>query len=92
MKIEVMGGDLSKDEVSFYIEKIKRDNPDKLIKEVTIKVNGDNVDMEYKYDSKPFVRIRRITGYLVGDLSRFNDAKRAEVDDRVKHMLTQESP
>lgn len=33
-----------------------------------------------------FERIRRITGYLVGDLSRFNDAKRAEEHDRVKHM------
>ena len=32
-----------------------------------------------------FERIRRITGYLVGDLSRFNNAKRAEVNDRVKH-------
>lgn len=33
----------------------------------------------------PFERIRRITGYLVGTLDRFNDAKRAEVEDRVKH-------
>ncbi|MDU4961056.1 MAG: anaerobic ribonucleoside triphosphate reductase [Sporomusaceae bacterium] len=32
-----------------------------------------------------FERIRRITGYLVGTLDRFNDAKRAEVRDRVKH-------
>jgi ribonucleoside-triphosphate reductase len=32
-----------------------------------------------------FERIRRITGYLVGTLDRFNDAKRAEVEDRVKH-------
>ncbi len=31
-------------------------------------------------------RIRRITGYLVGTLDRFNNAKRAEVGDRVKHM------
>ncbi|QNL43328.1 anaerobic ribonucleoside triphosphate reductase [Oscillibacter hominis] len=36
-----------------------------------------------------FERIRRITGYLVGTLDRFNDAKRAEVRDRVKHSLTQ---
>ncbi|MEG1559690.1 MAG: anaerobic ribonucleoside-triphosphate reductase [Clostridia bacterium] len=35
-----------------------------------------------------FERIRRITGYLVGTLDRFNDAKRAEVADRVKHGLT----
>ena len=33
-----------------------------------------------------FERIRRITGYLVGTVERFNNAKRAEVRDRVKHM------
>ena len=32
-----------------------------------------------------FDRIRRITGYLVGTIDRFNDAKRAEVKDREKH-------
>ncbi|MBR4681453.1 MAG: hypothetical protein IKP03_10195 [Fibrobacter sp.] len=32
-----------------------------------------------------FERIRRITGYLVGTVDRFNNAKRAEVNDRVKH-------
>lgn len=34
-----------------------------------------------------FERIRRITGYLVGSLERFNDAKKAEVKDRVKHTV-----
>lgn len=32
-----------------------------------------------------FERIRRITGYLVGTLDRFNNAKKAEVQDRVTH-------
>lgn len=36
----------------------------------------------------PFERIRRITGYLVGTLDRFNDAKRTEVEERVKHPET----
>ncbi|MBR1528894.1 MAG: anaerobic ribonucleoside triphosphate reductase [Oscillospiraceae bacterium] len=36
-----------------------------------------------------FERIRRITGYLVGTLDRFNDAKRSEVEDRVKHDITE---
>ena len=35
-----------------------------------------------------FERIRRITGYLVGTLDRFNDAKRAEEKDRVKHCIS----
>ncbi len=34
-----------------------------------------------------FERIRRITGYLVGTLDRFNNAKRAEEKDRVKHNV-----
>jgi anaerobic ribonucleoside-triphosphate reductase len=34
----------------------------------------------------PFQRIRRITGYLTGTLDRWNDAKRAEEKDRVKHF------
>lgn len=35
-----------------------------------------------------FERIRRITGYLVGTLDRFNDGKRAEEHDRVKHSAS----
>lgn len=38
-------------------------------------------------EKEPFERIRRITGYLVGTLDRFNNAKRAEEGDRVKHDL-----
>ena len=43
--------------------------------------------MEKVNDGKgiKFERIRRVTGYLSGDVSRFNNAKRAEEKDRVKH-------
>ena len=34
-----------------------------------------------------FDRIRRITGYLVGGMNRWNNAKRAEERDRVKHTI-----
>jgi ribonucleoside-triphosphate reductase len=37
-------------------------------------------------DEAPFERIRRITGYLVGTIERFNNAKRAEESERVKHL------
>ena len=36
---------------------------------------------------QPFERVRRITGYLVGTLDKWNDAKRAEERDRVKHNV-----
>ncbi len=38
-------------------------------------------------DDVAFDRIRRITGYLVGTIDRFNNAKRAEVNDRIKHNI-----
>ena len=47
--------------------------------------DGENVKERFWFVPVKFQRIRRITGYLVGDLARFNDAKRAEVRDRVKH-------
>ena len=37
-----------------------------------------------------FERIRRITGYLVGTVDRFNNGKRAEEHDRVKHGVDKE--
>ena len=39
-------------------------------------------------DDVPFERLRRITGYLVGSLERWNDGKKAEEHDRVKHNVT----
>lgn len=45
---------------------------------------GRNADDDEHY---PIERIRRITGYLVGTLDHFNNAKAAEVRDRVKHSI-----
>lgn len=45
----------------------------------------DFINLEYDLKNQPFHRLRRITGYLVGTLDRWNDGKRAEENDRVKH-------
>lgn len=79
---------LDQKEINQYVEYVKglEQNNDKEIEELTIKLVGDEeVELQYEASSVPFERIRRITGYLVGTLDRFNDAKKAEVEDRVKH-------
>ncbi|MEG0076694.1 anaerobic ribonucleoside triphosphate reductase [Anaerorhabdus sp.] len=48
-------------------------------------INDECPQCHRKEEEIPFERIRRITGYLVGTLDRFNNAKLAEVRDRVKH-------
>ena len=87
MKVNVIGTQIPQEEIDAYIEHGKQKYPDKVIKEITIKVDGDFVDLKYDFDDVPFDRIRRITGYLVGTIDRFNDAKRSEERDRVKHTL-----
>ena len=87
MTVTVTGGTLAQTEINAYVESLKAQNPDKYIKTVDFTVDGEYVDMKFTYEDVPFERIRRITGYLVGTVDRFNDAKRAEVEDRVKHTL-----
>lgn len=69
-----------------YRKKIEDDNPGYTVTYLDINVQGDDVELTAILSAVKFQRIRRITGYLVGDLSRFNNAKRREVDDRVKHI------
>lgn len=47
----------------------------------------ENKDKEMVGKGVGFERIRRITGYLVGTVERFNDGKKAEEHDRVKHSF-----
>ena len=52
----------------------------------SVEEDGEFVNLNYEYEQVPFERIRRITGYLVGDMRHWNNAKRAEERDRVKHL------
>lgn len=88
MNIEVKGAEISEKEKQAYVDHILKKNPGRTLKLLKIEVDGDYVNLTYEFDSlPPFDRIRRITGYLVGSTDRWNDAKRAELHDRVKHGL-----
>lgn len=73
-------------EVEAYISRGRALEPNKKLVAIDITIDGDEAEIYYKYEPVKFERIRRITGYLVGTLDRFNDAKRAEESERVKHM------
>lgn len=79
--------DISEEEKQAYVNYMQKKYPDIKSGTLDILIDGDYVDLDFSPDAVPFQRIRRITGYLVGTLDRFNDAKRAEVNDRVKHGI-----
>ena len=84
VEITVTGADLAQNEIQSYVDYLEEKNGRKLFR-LNIDVDGDFVDLSYKLSTVPFERIRRITGYLVGTMDRWNDAKTAEEADRVKH-------
>ena len=77
--------DIDQKEKQGYIDYVKGKNPKKIIKYIKVTLDGDFANLEYEVEEEPFDRIRRITGYLVGDTRYWNNAKKAEERDRVKH-------
>lgn len=87
MNINVIGEQLPQEEIDAYIEYGKNKYGNRNISGMTVKTDGEFVDLKYEFADVPFDRVRRITGYLVGTLDRFNNGKRAEESDRVKHSV-----
>lgn len=86
-------GQVTKDQIT---EEMKNWNYDPLhyscLVEIGVKLLPDEKSAKAYYDDHKqeghnFERLRRITGYLVGSLERWNDAKKAEERARVKHSI-----
>ena len=77
--------DISEEEILRYIKFLQKRLSDPL-RSLTISLTEDGrVALNYTTQGQKFERIRRITGYLVGTIDRWNNAKRAEEQERVKH-------
>ena len=85
MSVQITGN-ASEKEAMAYVDYLEEKYNRKL-KTLDINLDGDYADLSYTFTNVPFERIRRITGYLVGTMDMWNDAKTAEEADRVKHDL-----
>lgn len=74
----------SEKEAELYLNEAQQRAGNQQIKAVTIHREGDYADLDICFQPRSFERIRRITGYLTKTDS-FNDAKLAELGDRVRH-------
>lgn len=86
-EVKVINSEIPDAEVMLYVDYVRKKYGVCPVS-MELKLCGDEVEMKYELPkSIPFERIRRITGYLVGTLDRFNDGKKAEEHDRVKHSV-----
>ncbi len=88
MVVNVIGGTISDEEKQAYMNYVINKYADQKITELNITLDGEYVDLKFKFEPYNFERIRRITGYLVGTLDNWNNGKRAEEKDRVKHDVS----
>lgn len=87
VSVTVLNGTIPREEAEAYVAR-GRELYGNGLTEIIAKLDPadpDMIDLEYIMMGKPFHRLRRITGYLVGNLGRWNNGKRAEERDRVKH-------
>ena len=82
----VITGNADPKEAQAYVDYLEEKYNRKL-NSLEINIDGEYADLNYEFSHVPFERIRRITGYLVGTMDNWNDAKFAEQNDRVKHSL-----
>ncbi len=86
MSVAVTGNAPLREQMAYvsYLEK----KYNRKLKSLNIDVDGDFADLHYEFEAAPFERIRRITGYLVGTMDQWNNAKACEEADRVKHAVS----
>ena len=80
---------VSNKEISAYIARAHDLYPMDTLEWLKLEVEGEEVGISYGLAPIPFDRIRRITGYLVGNMGRWNNAKSIEEHDRIKHGVDQ---
>ena len=86
VNIKLIGCDIPQDEIQRYIDYARKQEHGAKVDTMEIKLLDDgNVDLCWHVCPIKFERIRRITGYLVGTIDRWNNAKKAEEKERVKH-------
>lgn len=88
VEVRVVGlDDFTTEEAQTYIDYVK-ERVDDPLKSIEVKLCDDGkIDVNYTLQGEKFERIRRVTGYLTGSLDTWNNAKRAEESERVKHNV-----
>lgn len=77
-------GLITQDDMIWAAEEVLKEHRAEHIEYITMNLDGEYIG--YTVKTIPFNRIRRITGYLTGGVDTWNDAKRHELDERVKHV------
>ena len=87
MKINIIGGSMSGQEVDEYIKYVNKKYTGRQIKQLDITIDGDFVDLRCHFKDTDFQHAYRSTDYLVNDMEKLNDAKQSEFSEKKRHSI-----
>ncbi len=87
MKINVIGGNISQQEIDEYIEYGRKKYVGRQISGIDIIIDGEFADLKFYFSDTDFQRSYRSADYLVNDMNKINDAKQSEFKEKEKHKV-----
>ncbi|MDE6500910.1 MAG: hypothetical protein K2L10_02335 [Ruminococcus sp.] len=87
MKVNVIGGEMSTQEIDQYIKYVSGKYSGRQIKQLDITIDGDFIDLKCHFKDTDFQRAYRSADYLVNDMEKLNDAKQAEFSEKERHKV-----
>lgn len=87
MKINVIGGEMCRQEIDEYIKYAGQKYVGRQIKELDIIIDGEFIDLRVHFKDTDFQRAFRSADYLVNTMEKLNDAKQKEFSDKQRHKV-----
>lgn len=87
MKINVIGGEMSRQEIDEYIKYTGQKYVGRQISELDIIIDGEYVDLRVHFKDMDFQRAFRSADYLVNTMEKLNDAKQKEFSEKQRHKV-----
>lgn len=89
MKINVIGGEMSRREIDEYIAYAGKKYTGRQIRQLDLVIDGEFVDMKVYFKDTDFQHAYRSADYLVNSMEKMNDAKQSEFCEKQRHGVTE---
>ena len=87
MKVNVIGGEMSRQEIDEYIKYVNEKYTGRQIKQLDITIDGEFIDLKCHFKDTDFQHAYRSADYLVNDMEKLNDAKKGEFSQKERHDI-----
>ena len=87
MKINVIGGEMSRQEIDYCLKHISDKYKGRQVEQADLTIDGEFVDIKVRFKDTDFQHAYRSADYLVNSMDKMNDAKQSEFYYKLRHKI-----